>query len=69
MNSPIRSGDAYFKTESGLMHYEGIIQTRAEIASFRTDFLPGSTLICQEDWSVWMLVFGTDALTWDEVDI
>ena len=59
---PVLIGNEYYKNSTET-HYEGYVETRAEVANASTDWAVGSVLACAEDKSRWLLgtVSGTKA--------
>lgn len=51
----------------GGIHYEGYVETRAEVASASTDWAVGSTILCGQDLSVWALLTSSGTKTWTEI--
>ena len=66
MPTIVKQGEEYYETQE-LTHYEGLAETRAEIAAFSTDYAVGSVLVCSADWSVWVLGDSSGSKAWLEV--
>ena len=63
---PVLIGNEYYKNSTET-HYEGYVETRAEMASASTDWAVGSIIACSEDWSKWVLGTSSGTKTWLEV--
>ena len=63
---PVWIGNEYYKTSTET-HYEGYVETRAEVANASTDWAVGSFLYCGEDGSKWILGTNSGDKEWQEV--
>lgn len=63
---PVLIGNEYYRNSTET-HYEGYVETRAEVANASTDWAVGSTILCGQDLSVWALLTSSGTKTWTEI--
>lgn len=63
---PVWLGNAYFEADTG-KHFEGVAESRSDIANFSTDWSVGSFLYCSADDSTWILCTSGSGKVWKEI--
>lgn len=61
---PIKLDDSYYTDESGLAYFEGQTSSKSDIASFSTEFMVGSSIVCTEDWHIYKIGYSGSTKAW-----